>query len=133
MPLPSLEMPATVPDWRVAPHDFTLAAPLATVPFVTGESRRRRTTLGAPRAVQAELLLTAAAAEDLHTWFEDDLEAGVQAFAARLLAGDGTREWWHARFISPPAWQAVPATRGPLWRVSASLRLQGEPSTTGPA
>jgi hypothetical protein len=133
MALPAIEMPTTVPDWRVAPHDFTLSAPLAIVQFVTGESRRRRTTLGAPRGVQGELLCSATAAAALHDWFEDDLEAGVQPFAARLLAADGTREWWHARFVTPPTWLAVPARQGPLWRVSANLRLQGEPSTTGPA
>jgi hypothetical protein len=133
MALPSIEMPTAVPDWRVVPHDFTLAAPLASVQFVTGAPRRRRSTTGSVRSLQAEMQCTQAQAQALRAWFEDDLEAGSLPFAARVLASDGTREWWHARFSGPLSWSGVASSQGPLWRVSAALRLQGQASETAPA
>lgn len=132
MALPSELMPATLPDWRVAPHSLTLRGPFASVAVVVGHPRKRRTANVPPRAVRAELLLTEAQATALHDWHEGDLEAGALPFSARVLADDGTRQWWHARFAQPLEWEAVAARGGPRWRVSALLRLQGYPSSTQP-
>jgi hypothetical protein len=133
MPLPTAQMPAAVPDWLVAPHDLALGLPVATVPFITGAARMRRVAVGITRTLAAEMLLTQAQAEAAHGFMEDDLQAATLPFSARTLAADGARAWWHARFASPARWTAVPAAQGPLWRLQATLRLEGEPSTTGPA
>lgn len=133
MALPTELMPATLPAWRIAPHSLTLRAPYATVAVAVGQPRRRRTACTAPRAVQAELLLTEAQASTLHTWHEDDLQAGALPFSARVLADDGTLQWWHARFAQPLEWEAAASGTGPQWRVAALLRLQGYPSSTQPA
>lgn len=132
MALPSIVMPATLPDWRVAPHEQTLPAPYAPVQFTTGQARMRRTSVGAATAQQAELLLTEAQALVLHNWFEDDLQAGVLPFAARVLSPAGGHEWWHARFAQPPVWECLATSGGPWWRVQAVLRLEGAPSNTAP-
>ena len=133
MPLPTELMPSALPDWRVAPHVLTLRAPFATVAVVVGHPRKRRTAGVPPRVVRAELLLTEAQATTLHNWHEDDLEAGTLPFSARVLADDGTRQWWHARMAQPLEWEAVAAGSGPQWRVATLLRLQGYPSSTQPA
>lgn len=133
MALPSLEMPATVPDWRYAPHDVQAGEPYARVQFITGQPRVRRTSVGTVQQMQAEMLCTQAQAQALHTFYEEDLDAGSLPFAARVLAPDGSREWWHARFVQPPAWDGVHATGGPLWRVRATLRLEGIASEVAPS
>lgn len=132
MALPTLTMPATVPDWRAEPHDFTLVPAFAEVPVVVGAPRRRRVATAGVRYLQVDLTASAAQAQALHAFIEDDLQAGVLPFAARVLADDGTRQWWHARLADMPQWEAVPTRSAPLWQVSARLRLEGEPSATAP-
>lgn len=132
MALPTELMPSTLPHWRVAPHTLALRSPFATVAFIVGQPRKRRVASAPPRGVRAELLLTEAQATTLHNWHEDDLEAGTLPFSARVLADDGTLQWWHARFAQPLEWEAVPGGTAPSWRVSAVLRLQGSPSSTQP-
>lgn len=132
MALPALTMPATVPDWRADPHDFTLVPAFAEVPVVMGAPRRRRVATAGVRYLQVDMTASAAQAQALHAFVEDDLQAASLPFAARVLADDGTRCWWHARLAEPLQWEAM-ATRGdPLWQVSARLRLEGEPSATAP-
>jgi len=133
MALPTLVVPSTIPDWRMSPHDFTLPAPFAEIKFATGHSRKRRVALAPPRIVSVGLLLTEDQAQDFHAWFEEDAEAGALPFSARLLSDDGTRVWWRSIFVEPPRWNAAPSTRGPMWSVSSTLRLEGEASTTAPA
>ena len=133
MPLPTLQMPATVPDWRVQPHDLTLGKPYTPVQMAAGQPRLRRVATAPAHSLQAQLLLTQAQATALHDWFEDTLEAGALPFAARTISPDGTRHWWHARFAAPLSWDPQATATGPMWTVSATLRLQGEPSTTAPA
>jgi hypothetical protein len=133
MALPSIVMPATLPDWRVAPHDQTLPLPYAQVQFTTGQARLRRTSAGAAMLQQAELMLTEAQALVLHNWIEDDLQAGVLPFAARVLSPAGGHEWWHARLAQPPVWECLGSSGGPMWRVSAVLRLEGSASADGPS
>jgi len=134
MALPAIVMPATLPDWRVSPHTTELSAPFARVQFTTGQQRHRRVATAPPRVLQADLPpMTEAQALALHEWFEDDLQAGVLPFAARTLSPAGVHEWWHARFVEPPVWEAVATSGGPRWTVQASLRLEGEASATAPA
>lgn len=133
MALPSIQMPATLPDWRIQPHDATLGTPYAAVEFSVGQARRRRVATGTAQKLAAELLLTEAQAATLHTFIEDTLEAAALPFALRTIGPDGARQWWHARFATAPAWQCIATGSGPQWQVSATFRLEGEPSTTAPA
>lgn len=133
MALPTITAPSGTPPWRVSPHDFTLQSPFAEVEFTTGHARKRRVTTGTTYTAQVEMLLREAKAAAVHEWFETTLEVGALPFAAALLSPSNVLNWWHARFIEPPTWEFVKSAAGPLWRLTASLRLEGDPSDTAPA
>jgi hypothetical protein len=129
MSLPAIVMPATLPDWLFAPHDYTIATPFAEVAFVTGQSRKRRTSTGAVQYLEAAMYLSATQAQIMHAFYETTLEAGSLPFVARSISPDGSRQWWHARFVSPPSWSSVATQNEASWNLSARLRLEGEAVT----
>lgn len=133
MTLPALTMPATVPDWHATGYSQVLGGPFASVGVMTGAPRLRRVGVGAVHVVEAQMYCSAEQALDLQAWIEDDLEAGTLPFAARVMADDGTRVWWHARLVGLPDWQAVATTGLPSWQVLVSLRLEGEASEVAPS
>lgn len=130
MPLPSITMPATLPPWLAEGRTMVFNSPVATVPMTTGVPRRRRVLQQAEHAVRAVMHLQGPQAAVFSAWFEEDLLAGTERFAARLLGSGTTPMWWDARFAGPPEWAGVSTVRGADWRLSADLVLRGQPQAS---
>lgn len=128
--LPDLVLPAGLPVWLLSPHEGSQPVAAADVEVIVGAPRRRRLPWSGLRRQRAALLLSASQAAVFHAWFEQDADAGAKAFAAQVAGPDGL-QWFTAQILTL-AWEALPATNGPLWRATADLLLSGEPQYWGP-
>jgi hypothetical protein len=134
MPLPGITLPGGFPAWLVDPHTSELDPVYAGVPMRTGHHRLRRVYTTAPEMRQVSLQLLEAQATQFHAWFENDLQAGALTFSARVANRGPGVVWFEARFVGDPPYEATPMhiAGGIGWRITATLRLTGEPQLSPP-
>lgn len=129
MPLPSIIMPSTLPDWMVDGYQAEPQPTVAHVPMATGPGRLRPIYTTADRRERATLRLLPAQLPVWDEFAEDTLEAGRLPFAARMCnLGPGVR-WFSALLLS---WDTDPKPNGRTI-LSAELLLRGPAYLSGPA
>lgn len=130
MSLPALTLPAGLPMWRASGYQAAPESLYAVVPMAVGAARRRRVYTVADRLETVTLRLTDAQLQAFHEWFEDDLQAGLQPFAAPVPAlGGGVIEWYDALLLD---YATTPGAAGRTV-LQATLRLRGEAYGEGPS
>ena len=128
--LPAVQSPVELPVLLANPHSIAEDSMFARVVDGTGHSRMRRLYTASERTAQVAWHLSAQQMLLFDYWFELNLSAGTQPFSLQMQDQSSSGLlWWKARFQSPPQARCNP---GGDWLVTATLRLYGAGSVTGP-
>lgn len=134
-------IPASLPAPSRVPHGLTHWDVAENSAREHGILRRRRRFRTPEQRCQVQWLLTQAQFDTFWDWYEAVLQAGAQAFDARVLpAGEAgvvrsvAVSWYVAQWAAPYTVEVVQGgVSGLLYRVSGELVLYGDASSTRPA
>lgn len=117
--------PPELPRWLLADHQLVAGERVQATAFEQGEDRQRELYTFTPWMVSVTTTLKQAQFDRFAEWWDDDLQAGTQAFDTQLAALNGRfSQWWQARFMGPYRASAI---HGGLHIVSAELILLDGP------
>lgn len=131
--LPEIRLPDGFPAWLIEAHDAQDDTRFGRVEMSAGHARMRRVYSSAPQRRNVSMLLTEAQASEFFAFFENDLIAGAERFAAKVRALGPDHLWYGAMFVSPYRASMLHTGRPTVrWKVEAELLLFGAGSMTAP-